>query len=169
MLLALCVSLGTFIALEPVTMLVHKYVMHGAMWRVHAGHHADVKYAVPGVKANDLFPLSFAVPCALGACLAYLGRAHRLLIPASLGALGYGLLYVYVHEELYHGRLLLPGSDRARRLPYLRLLLSEHAAHHADSTRAYGFLWPWTSWGSWTSSYASSYSTRLIHGSSRLQ
>jgi beta-carotene 3-hydroxylase len=145
MLLGASVTVGTFLALEPITMLLHKYIMHGKLWKVHADHHADVAYAKPGVKANDLFPLCFAVPCALGACLAHLGKAPRLLLPVSIGALAYGLLYLYVHEELYHGRLILPGSERARHLPYVRLLLYEHGLHHANATRAYGFLWPWDS------------------------
>ena len=56
------VLIATFITMEGVTWLTHRYVMHGFLWYLHKDHH-QVK---PGFfEKNDAFFVIFAVPSVL--------------------------------------------------------------------------------------------------------
>ncbi len=53
------ILIGTFVTMEAITWLTHKYVMHGFLWYLHEDHHKKG----PGFfEKNDAFFLIFAIP-----------------------------------------------------------------------------------------------------------
>lgn len=121
---------------EPLTWLIHRYVMHGPLWWVHEDHHLDTAYQRPQLYKNDFFPLVFAVPSSTLACLATTGLVHDDFASCVFGSLLYGVAYLYVHEELFHRRFGWPGSSRLRSLPYMKRLATAHGAHHSRRDQA---------------------------------
>mmetsp|Transcript_36324 Transcript_36324/g.104580 ORF Transcript_36324/g.104580 Transcript_36324/m.104580 type:complete len:264 (-) Transcript_36324:290-1081(-) len=134
------------IAFEPLTFLIHKYVMHGGLWWVHEDHHHDTAYSRAELYKNDFFPLVFAVPSSGVACWASVGILPRCTASVVLGALLYGAAYMYLHEEIFHRRFGLPGSAAVRRHPYIKRLATAHGMHHGSKEAskmdvAFGFLY----------------------------
>ncbi len=79
--------LATFIGMEGVSWLTHKYVMHGFGWFLHKDHHQPHNNTF---EKNDFFFLIFAIPSWL--CI-MLGFMNDNLISAFIGfgILTYGL------------------------------------------------------------------------------
>ncbi len=118
------VFLVTYLLMECVTWLTHKYVMHGFLWYLHADHHQP-KYAHI-FERNDLFFVIFAIPSIL---LFYFGAAsgfdYRFFI--GLGIFAYGLSYFIVHDIFIHQRFKLFKNTKNK---YLLALRKGHKVHH---------------------------------------
>jgi beta-carotene 3-hydroxylase len=131
--------LAGLVAMEGVAWAMHRYVMHGLLWRWHRSHHEP---GGGGPELNDLFGIVFA-GIAIG--LFWLGAQPGLrpLWWLAMGATAYGLLYAVVHDGLVHRRFPVPV--RASR-GYLLRLVQAHHLHHISHTReggvSFGFLWP---------------------------
>jgi beta-carotene 3-hydroxylase len=133
--MTIAVVLGAFMAMEAVSYLLHRFVMHGPGWPVHADHHSQRSR---GFERNDLYPASFSL-LAIG--LFTLGTtvpALRVFVAAGLGMTLYGLAYFYVHEVYVHCRLPLPRPRRG----YLVWLERQHRIHHLYGGEPYGMLLP---------------------------
>ncbi len=117
------VMLGTFLLMEGITWLTHRYVMHGFLWFLHEDHHKPS----PGFfEKNDAFFLIFAVPSWL--CI-MLGLQKELYAVAAIGfgiAL-YGLAYFMVHEVIIHQRF--KWFSRSNNT-YVRTIRWAHKMHH---------------------------------------
>jgi beta-carotene 3-hydroxylase len=59
------VTIITFIVMEFVAWLAHKYLMHGWLWIWHEDHHKPRHEKHGFFEKNDLFFLVFAIPSAL--------------------------------------------------------------------------------------------------------
>eukprot|EP00929_Paragymnodinium_shiwhaense_P046630 TRINITY_DN23734_c0_g1_i1.p1 TRINITY_DN23734_c0_g1~~TRINITY_DN23734_c0_g1_i1.p1 ORF type:complete len:281 (-),score=29.75 TRINITY_DN23734_c0_g1_i1:260-1030(-) len=136
------------VAFEPLTWLIHKHLMHASMWWVHEDHHADTAYSRPEIYRNDFFPLVFAVPSSTAAMAVCVRALPTWVASVVLGAMLYGLAYLYVHEELFHNRFGLPGSATVRQIAYVKRLATAHGVHHRfrrlDGARrhvSFGFLY----------------------------
>ena len=121
--LFLGVVILTFFALEGITWLTHKYVMHGFLWYLHEDHHQPS----PGFfEKNDAFFLIFAIPSWL--CI-MLGLQNELYWVAGIGfgiAL-YGFAYFIVHEVIIHQRFKwFTRSNNS----YVRTIRWAHKMHH---------------------------------------
>ena len=90
MLVFIGTTLLTFLIMEGITWLTHKYVMHGFMWYFHEDHHQP-KYANI-FERNDIFFVIFAAP---SITLFYFGVQGGLnpLFFVGLGILFYGIAY----------------------------------------------------------------------------
>jgi beta-carotene 3-hydroxylase len=138
MLPGLALLLATFLGMEGVAHLMHRYLMHGPLWFLHASHHRPRQSA--WFELNDLFGILFALPSIV---LIYLGtHGHPLLLAVGLGMTAYGAAYFGFHDVLVHRRLRhswVPTS------PYLRRLIRAHLIHHRTLTRegavSFGFLY----------------------------
>ena len=51
---------ATFLIMEAVAWLSHKYIMHGFLWHLHKDHHKKDHYGF--FEKNDYFFLIFAIP-----------------------------------------------------------------------------------------------------------
>ncbi len=121
--LPIIVTLATFVAMEGITWLTHRYVMHGPLWVLHRDHHQPE----PGIfEKNDLFFVIFAIPSIL---LILHGTLSGAWIPLSIGIgiMLYGAAYFLVHDVIIHQRL---KWFRNSRNTYVRAIRWAHKMHH---------------------------------------
>jgi beta-carotene 3-hydroxylase len=120
--------IGTFIAMEGVTWLTHKYVMHGFLWVLHRDHHQ----VEPGLfEKNDLFFVIFAVPSML---LIYFGTFDQVwwMQAVGFGVMLYGFAYFLVHDVIIHQRIRwFTRSNNT----YVRAIRWAHKMHHKHLDR----------------------------------
>ena len=118
------VTLTTFLCMEIVTWLTHKFVMHGFLWYLHEDHHQP-KYQTFFEK-NDWFFVIFAIPSIL---LFFFGIRPTLnyLFFIGLGILLYGMAYFFIHEIIIHQRIKLFTRTKIK---YFVGLRKAHKIHH---------------------------------------
>ena len=129
-----------FLLMEPLTYLVHRYVMHGLGRRFHRSHHrrwprrsADEGF----LEANDVFPAVFAAVTMVALAIGLNVRGLTALVPVCVGATLYGAAYAFVHDAYIHQRLPVRWQHR-----HLDRLADAHALHHRFGGEPYGMLWP---------------------------
>ena len=95
------IVIATFLFMEVVTWLNHKYVMHGFLWILHKDHHQPKFQQV--FEKNDVFFLIGSVP---SITLFYLGVNPNINYKffIALGVLLYGIAYFLIHDVLIHRR-----------------------------------------------------------------
>ena len=133
------IVLGTFIGMEGVAWLTHKYLMHGLLWVLHKDHHK--KDTEGFLEFNDSFFLIFAIPGIL--CLAlgsFYGNMVALCI--GIGITVYGAAYFFVHDIFIHQRFkVFRNADHW----YFKAIRRAHKMHHKHLTRehgeCFGMLW----------------------------
>ena len=131
--------LATVVAMEVFAYVMHRWVMHGPGWFLHASHHR----ARPGrFELNDLYGVIFAIP----SIVLILGGAQLGWWPGwawiGFGIAAYGAIYFGFHDVIVHERV------RTRYLPrsaYMKRIVQAHRLHHAVETKhgtvSFGFLW----------------------------
>ena len=125
------ITLATFILMEGITWLTHKYVMHGFMWYFHNDHHNPRKTIF---EKNDAFFLIFATPSfALMLFGSFAGFDWKFFI--GLGIMLYGIAYFLVHDILIHQRF--PWFKRTDNI-YFRALRKAHKIHHKHLNKEEG-------------------------------
>ncbi|WP_428331482.1 beta-carotene hydroxylase [Mucilaginibacter sp.] len=139
LLINIAIVLVTFIGMEGVAWLTHKYIMHGVFWFLHSDHHHKEHYGF--LERNDFFFLIFALPGI--ACLAA-GAAYHLPVCTCIG-IGitlYGACYFFVHDLFIHQRIkVLRNSENW----YLKAIRRAHKMHHKHTGKydgeSFGMLW----------------------------
>ena len=129
--LYIAVLLVTFLVMEVVTWLTHKYVMHGFLWYLHKDHHQPE----PGFfEKNDAFFVIFAIPSML---LIYFGTFEQRwgMQAIGFGIMAYGFAYFLVHDVIIHQRIKwFTRSNNA----YIRAIRWAHKMHHKHLDRFEG-------------------------------
>jgi beta-carotene 3-hydroxylase len=122
-LLFITITLLTFFAMEGITWLTHRYVMHGFIWYLHEDHHQPR----PGLfEKNDAFFLIFALPSMILIILGSVNEIdYRFFI--GIGIAVYGFCYFLVHDIFIHQRFRL---FRRTNNVYMRALRKAHKVHH---------------------------------------
>ena len=122
----------TFLIMECVTWLTHKYVMHGLMWYFHEDHHQP-KYANV-FERNDIFFVIFAIPSIV---LFYYGVEGGLNYKffIGLGIMFYGMCYFMIHDVLIHQRVKWFKNTNNK---YLIGLRKAHKVHHKHLGKEHG-------------------------------
>ncbi len=133
----LAIFLAAFVGMEGFAWIMHRYVMHGALWCWHKSHH--VKHGKM-FELNDLFAVVFATPAIV--CI-WLGvHVSIWFLPLGLGITAYGAVYFFFHDGLVHRRFPVPIDGRKG---FWRSRMQAHRIHHAISTKdgcvSFGFLW----------------------------
>ncbi len=123
MILYIAITLLVFAAMEGITWLTHKYVMHGFLWYLHEDHHQKTDGFF---EKNDAFFLIFAIPSWL--CI-MLGSMNQNYIAVSIGAgiAMYGAAYFIVHEVIIHQRFKWFSKSNNR---YIKVIRWAHKMHH---------------------------------------
>lgn len=122
-LLYIFIALGTFLLMEGVAWLTHKYVMHKWLWFLHEDHHKKG----PGFfEKNDAFFLIFAIPSFLSILL---GTIYEVYWVVSIGAgiALYGMAYFIVHDIIIHQRFRLFTRTNNS---FIRTVRWAHKMHH---------------------------------------
>ena len=131
--------LATLVAMEGFAYVMHRWVMHGPGWFLHASHHRP---RLGRFEANDLYALIFALPSILllygGVNLGWGAWA----IGMGAGIAGYGAIYFGFHDVIVHKRIAHRYVARSR---YMKRIVQAHLLHHAVQTKhgtvSFGFLW----------------------------
>ena len=135
------ITLATFLLMEGITWMTHKYVMHGFLWKWHEDHHQ------PGYgpfQKNDRFFLVFAIPSFFLILLGSMnGWDPRFYL--GLGIMAYGFAYFFVHDIFIHQRFRLFTRTNNS---YFKGLRKAHKVHHKhlgkEEGECFGMLWvPW--------------------------
>ncbi|HKP31767.1 MAG TPA: hypothetical protein VJT83_03545 [Chitinophagaceae bacterium] len=122
---------GTFIAMEGITWLTHKYVMHGFLWYLHEDHHnKDSGF----FEKNDAFFVIFAVPSFL--CILF-GTINAIpwLQAIGFGIMAYGFAYFLVHDVIIHQRFKWFSRSNNK---YVKAIRWAHKMHHKHLDRHEG-------------------------------
>src|ERR1700733_13533591 len=119
----------TVIGMEGFAYAMHRWVMHGPGWFLHASHHRPR----PGrFEANDLYALIFALPSILllygGVNLGWGGWA----IGVGAGIAAYGAIYFGFHDIFVHKRIAHRAAPRSL---YMKRIVQAHLLHHAVYTK----------------------------------
>ena len=132
------ILLITFLVMEGITWLTHRYVMHGFLWYLHKDHHQ----VEPGFfEKNDAFFIIFAVPSIL---LIYFGTTGTQwwLQAAGFGIMAYGIAYFMVHDVIIHQRFKWFTKSNNT---YVRAIRWAHKMHHKhlgkEDGECFGMLW----------------------------
>ncbi|WP_274476428.1 sterol desaturase family protein [Mangrovimonas aestuarii] len=131
-LIYIVITLFTFVLMEGITWLTHKYVMHGFLWYLHKDHHQPNQQN--RFEKNDSFFLIFATPCIM---LCFFGVRPNLnyLFFIGLGIFIYGMAYFLIHDVLIHQRFKWFRNVKNK---YLLALRRAHKVHHKHLKREDG-------------------------------
>lgn len=121
----------TFVTVEFSAWALHKYVMHGFMWKFHKDHHVEE----PGVfERNDIFFLIYAIPSWLCIMFGFMNES-LLSIWIGFGIALYGVAYFLFHDVYIHRRL---SWLRDINHPYFMAIRKAHKVHHKHRGKADG-------------------------------
>jgi beta-carotene 3-hydroxylase len=121
--LYLFIAILSFVLMEGITWLTHRYVMHGFLWYLHEDHHKKRKGFF---EKNDAFFFIFAVPSWLCIMLGSMNQAY-VVVSIGAGIALYGVAYFLVHEVIIHQRLKWFSRSNNR---YIRAIRRAHKMHH---------------------------------------
>lgn len=138
-LLGLPLFLATIAAMEGFAYVMHRWVMHGPGWFLHASHHRP---RVGLWELNDLYAVIFAIPSIVlllgGVQLGWWWGSSWI----GAGIAAYGAIYFGFHDVIVHRRVhhrYVPRSS------YMKRIVQAHRLHHAVGTKqgtvSFGFLW----------------------------
>ena len=129
--------LGAFAGMEGLAWAMHRYVMHGPLWLLHASHHRP---RTGWFEANDLFGVFFAVPSII--FIYYGTHGYPALLAVGLGMTAYGAAYFGFHDVLVHRRMSHHMRPQSR---YMQRIVLAHLVHHKTTTKegatSFGFLY----------------------------
>lgn len=137
---SLLLVVGAFVVMEPLTYLIHRFVMHGLGRRLHRSHHRRWprrRPSDPFLEANDTYPVLFAGLTVVALAVGFQRPGLGALVPLSVGVTVYGAAYAFVHDVYVHGRLPCPFRHRL-----LDRLAAAHELHHRFGGEPYGMLVP---------------------------
>ncbi|MBO9576477.1 MAG: sterol desaturase family protein [Sphingobium sp.] len=128
----------TVALMEGFAYVMHRWVMHGPGWVLHASHHRPRN---GHWEFNDLYFVIFAAPSILlllgGVQLGWGDWATA----TGAGIAAYGAIYLGFHDVIVHGRV---PHRYVPRSAYMKRIVQAHRLHHAVETRegnvSFGFL-----------------------------
>ncbi len=133
------ISMGTFMGMEAIAWLTHKYIMHKVLWNLHRDHH--LKDHEGFFERNDFFFLIFAIPGIICLALGVLYKSSATL-SIGVGITLYGVAYFLVHDVFIHQRFSIFRKTDNR---YLKAIRRAHKVHHKhlnkENGECFGMLW----------------------------
>ncbi len=133
MIFNILIVVGVFFFMEFMAWFMHKFVMHGAMWKFHKDHHVPSD-ELGFFERNDVFFLIFAIPSFLFILFgSFNGFDFKFWI--GIGIMVYGIAYFLVHDVFIHQRFkFLRRTDNA----YFKAIRKAHKVHHKHLTKEHG-------------------------------
>jgi beta-carotene 3-hydroxylase len=129
-----------FIGMELAAYVLHRYLFHGILWKIHKTHHESNPHTF---EWNDLFSVGFA---AASLYLMYDGGFDfgNASFGIGLGIAIYGILYFIIHDLFTHRRFYPFSSDNK----LMKTIRRAHQRHHQTADKhgfePYGlFLFPY--------------------------
>ncbi|WP_296680800.1 sterol desaturase family protein [Novosphingobium sp.] len=133
------IFLATIAFMEVFAYVMHRWVMHGVGWFLHASHH---RARTGPFEWNDLYAVIFAGPSIALLWMGVRGGWGDWAAAVGAGIAGYGAIYFGFHDWIVHQRLphrIVPRSA------YFKRIVQAHRLHHVveskHGTVSFGFLW----------------------------
>lgn len=118
---------------------MHRWVMHGPGWFLHASHHRE---RTGWFELNDAYAAIFALPSIALIWAGVHGGWGPKATAIGAGIAAYGAIYFGFHDWIVHRRLphrIVPRS------PYFKRIVQAHRLHHVIASRkgavSFGFLY----------------------------
>jgi len=112
-----------FAGMEIFSYLVHRFVFHGVLWRIHQTHHQSNKFFL---ELNDVFSLVFGI-----LSIGLMVSRNETAFPIGLGIALYGLVYFITHDFFTHRRFLPFKSTNK----FLLIIRAAHQRHHQTTEK----------------------------------
>lgn len=139
MLTLFLIFLATVAAMEVFAYAMHRWVMHGIGWFLHASHH---RVRTGAFEWNDLYAVIFATPAITLLYGGVQGDWGYGAAAVGAGITAYGAIYFGFHDVIVHRRLahrIVPRSA------YFKRIVQAHRIHHVVESRlgtvSFGFLY----------------------------
>ena len=133
------IVISTFIFMEFNAWFMHKYIMHGFLWKLHKDHHK--KDHKSWFERNDAFFLFYAI-LSIASFFLWETGALSMGLPIGIGIFLYGLTYFLVHDIFIHQRFKFFKKTNNR---YAKALRRAHKIHHKNINKekgeCFGMLW----------------------------
>jgi len=137
MMIGVGIMVLVFLLMEIKAWLMHKYVLHGFLWKLHESHHTPRRSFW---EWNDLFFAYYGVLAML--CFIYGTETRDWRFWTGAGISLYGLTYFIIHDLYIHRRLKIFGKTGNT---YLKALDIAHKMHHKtrgrEGSESFGMLW----------------------------
>lgn len=133
MLRFMLIALVTFVAMEFVSYLAHRFIYHGPGWFLHRSHHTPRKGLF---EWNDVFPLIFAAIAIYLMMTAIADPNGADLLAVSIGVTAYGAIYIVIHDLYVHRRM----KSLTFKNPLMMKIKKAHMVHHTYGGEPYGLL-----------------------------
>lgn len=125
-----------FLGMEVAGWFIHKYIMHGVLWRIHKTHHVHSKGAF---ELNDLFSLAFGSISVVLMVLGFESLDYRFWL--GIGISAYGLCYFVVHDIWIHRRVKwLKRPEKGLFYGFMKAHQDHHKSMDKEGTEAFGLL-----------------------------
>ncbi len=137
--IGLLLFLATVTGMEAFAYVMHRWVMHGPGWVLHASHHRP---RTGLFELNDLYGVIFAIPSIVlllgGVQLGWWWGCAWI----GAGIAAYGAIYFGFHDVIVHRRVATRYLPRSA---YMKRIIQAHRLHHVVETKhgtvSFGFLW----------------------------
>ena len=114
---------STFVCVELLSVMMHKFIFHGPLWGIHETHHLPSKSAF---ELNDVFSTFFAGLAVFLFCFDSMN-----LKAVAMGITLYGCIYFFVHDVITHRRFF---SYQTKNI-FLGKIRDAHRKHHQKVTK----------------------------------
>ena len=136
--ICLLLFLLTVMVMEGFAYAMHRWVMHGPGWFLHASHHRP---RTGNWEWNDLYFVIFALPSILLLAGGVRWGWGSWAAAVGAGIAAYGAIYLGFHDIIVHQRIKHRYVARSR---YMKRIVQAHRLHHAVETKygavSFGFL-----------------------------
>lgn len=137
-LMLFAIFLATVAAMEGFAYVMHRWVMHGPGWFLHASHHRP---RTGNWEANDWYFVIFALPSIILLLGGVQGSWGGWATAVGAGIAAYGAIYLGFHDIIVHQRV---RNRYVARSAYMKRIVQAHRLHHAVETKegtvSFGFL-----------------------------
>ena len=127
------IVLLSFVGMEFVSYLAHRYIYHGPGWFLHKSHHTP---RTGLFEWNDVFPLLFASVTITAMLIGLSDPNGQDIVALSIGISMYGVLYLVIHDLYVHRRM----KSLLFRSRLMQRIKKAHMIHHSYGGEPYGLL-----------------------------
>jgi beta-carotene 3-hydroxylase len=129
----------TVLCMEVFAYAMHRWVMHGPGWFLHASHHCK-RHGM--FEWNDMYALIFALPSIFLIYMGVQGSWGPVATSIGAGIAGYGFIYFAFHDAIVHKRI---PNRYVPKSAYMKRIVQAHKLHHAveskHGTVSFGFIY----------------------------
>jgi len=133
------IFIATVAGMELFAYAMHRWVMHGPGWFLHASHHRP---RTGPFEWNDLYAVIFAIPSIVLLYAGVHGGWGDAATAVGAGIAAYGAIYFGFHDIVVHRRIAHPIVPRSA---YFKRIVQAHRLHHVVESKygtvSFGFLY----------------------------